>query len=502
MNPIVALASPEITSPAPLAANNGSVPAVPPGATSQSGQLPFTSVLSQAQNAGQKPPAAHAPTTGKTPLGNNATESNEEVSSEQPAALVVSALSAPVLQGALTESLAQTDLVAVVDRQLQAATGEGSPVSISAPGLAGRNTSGQLHSGESSEEKFTSLAIRTQKSESPTTTVGNHLDTDVEGEHKADSRVPALRQLAGPTRKGVNESLSNAQVSNDPSSQPSPARGTTVSARIGEPVTSLANTQTGTSPGILSLEGFTPQSQHVLSSYVTTAHLSPGVRVNGVVTGAGDITAKLNARIESDAALKTELASSTLNADDAGSQEFGLDRESSQRGDPSLSQQRATHVSGAGSSNVFADVLGEGSRGELGSPSRSGMIGERPVALPSSLPQRLQMDVTLADDSRVQIDVAVQQRQVSAHLVTDQTALRNLAVQHEGQLGEQMADAGLELRNFGAHLSDHSATGHQESREGSNDGRSDTSGGEGFHDHQAPELIAGMMSERGLHLVA
>ncbi|MEC4673155.1 MAG: hypothetical protein VST68_03085, partial [Nitrospirota bacterium] len=460
---------------------------------------PFTSVFAHAQNAGQKPPAEHAPTTGKTPLGKNATESNEEVSSEQPAALVVSALSAPVLQGALTESLAQTDLVAVVDRQLQAATGEGSPVSISAPGSAGRNTSGQLHSGESSEEKFTSLAIRTQKSESPATTVGNHLDTDVEGEHKADSRVPALRQLAGPTPKGVNESRSHEQVS-DELFQPRPVRGSTVSARIGEPVASLANTQTGTSTGILSLEGFTQQSQHVLSSYVTTAHSTPGVRANGVTTGAGDITAKLNSRIEIDSALKSELASSALNADNAGSQEFGLDRESSRHGYSSLSQQRAMHASGA--SNVFAEVLGEGSRSELGLSSRSGMIGERPVTLPSSLPQRLQMDVTLADDSRVQIDVAVQQRHVSAHLVTDQAALRNLAVQHEGQLVEKLADADLELRNFGAHLSDHSATGHQESREGLNGGGSEASGGEAFHEHQASELIAGMMSERGLHLVA
>ncbi|MEC4673045.1 MAG: hypothetical protein VST68_02535, partial [Nitrospirota bacterium] len=86
MNPIVALAQPELSSPSPLAANSGSVPAILAGVTSQSGSLPFTSVFAHAQNAGQKPPAEHAPTTGKTPLGKNATESNEEVSSEQPAA--------------------------------------------------------------------------------------------------------------------------------------------------------------------------------------------------------------------------------------------------------------------------------------------------------------------------------------------------------------------------------------------------------------------------------
>jgi len=95
--------------------------------------------------------------------------------------------------------------------------------------------------------------------------------------------------------------------------------------------------------------------------------------------------------------------------------------------------------------------------GELQGTMRPQGIGERPPMLTPTPPQRLQLDVTLADHTRVQIDVTVQQRQVSATLIMDQVALRNLAIHNEPQLSAQLSSVDLELKQFGAEVSDQSA---------------------------------------------
>ncbi len=95
--------------------------------------------------------------------------------------------------------------------------------------------------------------------------------------------------------------------------------------------------------------------------------------------------------------------------------------------------------------------------GELQGTMRPHGTGERPPVLTPTPPQPLQLDVTLADHTRVQIDVTVQQRQVSANLMMDQAALRNLAIHNEPQLNAQLSSVDLELKQFGAEVSDQSA---------------------------------------------
>ena len=73
---------------------------------------------------------------------------------------------------------------------------------------------------------------------------------------------------------------------------------------------------------------------------------------------------------------------------------------------------------------------------------------ERLQAYHATAPQRLQIDVQLSETARVQVDVAVQQRQVYAGLLMDQPILRNLALQHVPQLEEQLNQNGMELQEF------------------------------------------------------
>ena len=87
-----------------------------------------------------------------------------------------------------------------------------------------------------------------------------------------------------------------------------------------------------------------------------------------------------------------------------------------------------------------------------GSPSirPSAFFDERLNAFNTTSPQRLQIDVQLSEATRVQVDVAVQQRQVYASLLVDQNSLRNLALQHVSQLEEQLTQVGMELEEFDA----------------------------------------------------
>ncbi|MEC4671951.1 MAG: hypothetical protein VST66_08715 [Nitrospirota bacterium] len=104
--------------------------------------------------------------------------------------------------------------------------------------------------------------------------------------------------------------------------------------------------------------------------------------------------------------------------------------------------------------------------GELQGTMRPHGTGDRPPVLTPTPPQRLQLGVTLADHTRVQIDVTVRQGQVSANLIMDQVALRNLAIHNEPQLNAQLSSVDLELKQFGAEVSDQSAFRGGDSDEG------------------------------------
>ena len=81
-------------------------------------------------------------------------------------------------------------------------------------------------------------------------------------------------------------------------------------------------------------------------------------------------------------------------------------------------------------------------------------LEERVSEFPTPALQRLQMDVQVSENQRVQIDVGVQNRQVYAGLMMDHSVLRNLANQFVPQLENQLADVDLELQEFSAEVSE------------------------------------------------
>ena len=87
-------------------------------------------------------------------------------------------------------------------------------------------------------------------------------------------------------------------------------------------------------------------------------------------------------------------------------------------------------------------------QGQSQSAVRVNTFEERLQAYQATAPQRLQIDVQLSETARVQVDVAVQQRQVYAGLLMDQPILRNLALHHVPQLEEQLNQNGMELQEF------------------------------------------------------
>jgi|GEM_PF-5289789 len=135
---------------------------------------------------------------------------------------------------------------------------------------------------------------------------------------------------------------------------------------------------------------------------------------------------------------------------------------------------------------------------------RGAVIDERFQALHgmSSPSPRMQMDVQLSDTTRVQMDVAVQHRQVYAGLVTDHSAFRTLAVQNQPQLQDQLSQAGLDLRDF--HAQDESRQGSQDQVfQGHDHEFAETaSAGESVNDPLQRARKREMIYEEGVHIVA
>lgn len=131
------------------------------------------------------------------------------------------------------------------------------------------------------------------------------------------------------------------------------------------------------------------------------------------------------------------------------------------------------------------------------------MAEERVQDLPGPALQRLQMEVQLSENHRVQIDVGVQHRQVYASLLMDQATLKNLAVQYVPQLEEQLTQGDMELQEFSAEVRDH--LGEKESNASSNgQGTQASQRGTTFL-HQATGAlshVAVRAGDHGLHLVA
>lgn len=128
---------------------------------------------------------------------------------------------------------------------------------------------------------------------------------------------------------------------------------------------------------------------------------------------------------------------------------------------------------------------------------------ERVPDLPGPSLQRLQMEVQLSENNRVQIDVGVQNRQVYASLLMDQATLKNLAVQFVPQLEEQLTQGEMELQEFSAEVRDHQ--GGQESDTRSDGAGTQTSQRGTTFLPQGPGSLSDVVmraEEQGLHLVA
>lgn len=129
-------------------------------------------------------------------------------------------------------------------------------------------------------------------------------------------------------------------------------------------------------------------------------------------------------------------------------------------------------------------------------------LEERGAELPTPALQRLQMDVQLSENTRVQIDVGVQNRQVYAGLVMDHAVLRNLAAQFVPQLENQLAQVNLELEEFSAEVREERQ---QNEDVPFNNPRSQDPQGGGFGSTHEVGPIQNMLNRsegRGLHLVA
>ena len=179
-----------------------------------------------------------------------------------------------------------------------------------------------------------------------------------------------------------------------------------------------------------------------------------------------------------------ETSVKTVGLDPNGGQGLGSGMNHSQNSQPGFQQPSSFPGQGSGQ--------GVGLRG----------FEERGLELPPPALQRLQMDVQLSENQRVQIDIGVQNRQVYAGLVMDHSVLRNLAVQFVPQLENQLTEVDLELQEFSAEV--------REEREQDADSL--------FHDRQShdPQESPGRShgerrsvlnalhrsEERGLHLVA
>ena len=502
MNTIVTLGQPEVATPFPQTPNGGSGPIVSQSGTGQGSSQVFSSVFAQAQNPGENNPPVNTPGMGKTLSDGNLRKDIQEPGSDQTSEIIGES-SVLLVQETATHSLLQSDSFLVVEGEQSSENGS-NPVPSSVLGTLGEGNPGQLSSGHSATgggfpKTLTDLTKPSLAMELPTSTKLNGLDT----EKVIDLGALSSRQVTNLNQQGLADSSSTIPVLEEKLPQTGAASwGGAVFKRLEEPISGFIPSQPGAGLEIQSFEGATRQLQTILNTYRPGVNSSFLGRGNGVDNnGLGIPFTKLNPGL-SETSLSAELSSSSIAANELNAQEFGLDQGESQSQEFSQPQQRTIPLPQSGSLSLFAEAIGD-VRDKVGLfNTSSGVAGEGPSHLFPGHPQRLQMDVTLADDSRVQIEVAVQQRQVSAHVVTDQMQLRNLALQNEGQLVWQLADAGLELKNFGAYLSDHPTFNQREAREGSPEGYTDRHDPDGLFDNSSREVERGMMYERGLHFVA
>ncbi len=190
----------------------------------------------------------------------------------------------------------------------------------------------------------------------------------------------------------------------------------------------------------------------------------------------------------------------------AGGSALGFDQRGQQENGAAFSHKQQASGHTLGGHTVVTETGTEFRVSESQSAVRPDTVVDRWRAMNLLSPQRLQMDVMLADEAKVQVDVLVKHQQVSAQLMTDQLMLRNLLLQHAPQLDAQLDSVGLELKQFGAEVSEQGLFGQhlsdssdRHSTENSNGSEVDDASG-----LQASDVlvVAGVEADGRFHFVA
>jgi hypothetical protein len=129
-------------------------------------------------------------------------------------------------------------------------------------------------------------------------------------------------------------------------------------------------------------------------------------------------------------------------------------------------------------------------------------LEERGQEFPAPVFQRLQMDVQLSENQRVQVDVGVHNRQVYTGLVMDHSVLRNLANQFVPQLENQLAEVDLELQEFSAEVREEREPEAGRLFDDSRSHKAQESGQRAQGELLSTQNPVGRQEEPGLHFVA
>jgi hypothetical protein len=129
-------------------------------------------------------------------------------------------------------------------------------------------------------------------------------------------------------------------------------------------------------------------------------------------------------------------------------------------------------------------------------------LEERGQEFPAPALQRLQMDVQLSENQRVQVDVGVHNRQVYTGLVMDHSVLRNLANQFVPQLENQLAEVDLELQEFSAEVREEREQEENRLFDDSRSHNAQESGRPAQGELLSTQNPVGRQEEPGLHFVA
>ena len=240
------------------------------------------------------------------------------------------------------------------------------------------------------------------------------------------------------------------------------------------------------------------QQGQVVIDPVNTAPLSPTIHQH--IQGSFTLVSNTPTVTVQDAMAISQVPGGGLGEGETAEHEFGAGDH--QENEEAFANKHQDSKPIAGGFSMATESGSDVRVGESASSGRGEAMVDRSRMMNILSPQRMQMEVMLSDETKVHVDVAVTQHQVSAQLLTDQLMLRNLALQHEPQLDAQLASAGLDLKQFGAEVSEHGLFGQHLSDSSSQEftGR----GGSDAQELPNTEILvgAGVEADGRVHFVA